>query len=127
MLVDFRKRFGEDGMQRLAEAIALVLLNESEPEIEIESKSKSDDDSEPPANDCQLITDVTYSPADIRHPTDVSLLNEAHEKTEEIIDELHMQLIGRAPRPRTYREKASRRFVVFTKHRKPGRKKIRRA
>jgi len=127
LMVDFRKRFGEDGMQRMAEAIALASLKESEPEAETESKSKSGDDSEPPANDGQLITDATCAPADIRYPTDVSLLNEAREKTEAIIDELHMPLIGKTPRPRTYREKARRRFVAFTKHKKPGRKKIRRA
>jgi hypothetical protein len=57
----------------------------------------------------------------------VSLLNEAREKTEEIIDELHAPLVGKEPRPRTYRQKARKRFVAFTKHKKPGRKKIRRA
>ncbi len=119
LMVDFRKRYGEEGTQRLAEAIALASL----PEAETESK----DDSEPPANQGQLIADATCAPADIRYPTDVSLLNEAREKTEEIIDQLHTPLVGKTPRPRTYRVKARRRFVAFTKHKKPGRKKIRRA
>lgn len=119
LMVDFRKRFGEDGMQRMAEAIALASLPEAEAE--------SDEDSEPPANHGQLIADATCAPADIRYPTDVSLLNEAREKTDEIIDQLHMPLVGQAPRPRTYRVKARRRFVAFTKHKKPGRKKIRQA
>jgi len=61
LMVDFRERFGEEGMQRIAEAIALASLKESEPEAETESKS--DDDSEPPANDGQLITDATCAPA----------------------------------------------------------------
>ena len=125
LMVDFRKRFGEDGIQRMAEAIALASLKESESE----SKTASDetDDSDPPANRGKMIADATCAPADIRYPTDVSLLNEAREKTEEIIDELHAPLVGKAPRPRTYRVKARRRFVAFTKHKKPGRKKIRRA
>ena len=127
LMVDFRKRFGEEGMQRMAEAIALASLKESDPEAETESKSESDDDSDPPANHGKMIADATCAPADIRYPTDVSLLNEAREKTEAIIDQLHAPLVGKTPRPRTYRKKARKRFVAFTKHKKPGRKKIRRA
>ena len=119
LMVDFRKRFGEEGMQRMAEAIALASLKKPETE--------SGDDSDPPANNGQLIADATCAPADIRYPTDVSLLNEAREKTEAIIDALHAPLVGKTPRPRTYRKKARRCFVAFTKHKKPGRKKIRRA
>ena len=63
------------------------------------------------ANHGKLIVDATCAPADIRYPTDVSLLNEAREKTDEIIDELHILLICKEPRPRTYRVKARRRFV----------------
>jgi hypothetical protein len=55
------------------------------------------------------------------------LLNEAREKTEEIIDELHTPLVGREPRPRTYRVKARRCFVAFTKKKRPGRQALRRA
>ncbi|MEO2032733.1 MAG: IS5 family transposase [Planctomycetaceae bacterium] len=127
LMVDFRKRFGEEGMQRMAEAIALASLQEPESKKELVSKPESDDGSEPPANDGQLIADATCAPADIRYPTDVSLLNEAREKTDEIIDQLHTPLVGKTPRPRTYRVKARRLFVAFTKHKKPGRKKIRRA
>ena len=85
------------------------------------------DATESPANQGQLIVDATCAPADIRYPTDVSLLNEAREKTDEIIDELHTPLVGQAPRPRTYRVKARRKFVAFTKRKKPSRQKIRQA
>jgi hypothetical protein len=126
LMVDFRKRFGEEGMQRMAEAIALASLKKPEAESP-ETESEETDDSDPPANDGQLIADATCAPADIRYPTDVSLLNEGREKTEAIIDALHAPLIGKEPRPRTYRKKARKRFVAFTKHKKPGRQKIRRA
>ena len=125
LMVDFRKRFGASGMQRMAEAIALASLKESESQTE--TQEESEDDSDQCANQGKLIADATCAPADIRYPTDVSLLNEAREKTEAIIDTLHTPLVGKAPRPRTYRVKARRRFVAFTKHKKPGRKKIRRA
>ena len=74
-----------------------------------------------------MIADATCAPADIRYPTDVSLLNEAREKTEEIIDTLHQPLVGKTPRPRTYREKARRKFLSFIKKKKPGRKGVRKA
>ncbi len=106
LMVDFRKRFGEEGMQRLSEAIALASLSESQLlPTENETENESKDDSGPPANRGKMIADATCAPADIRYPTDVSLLNEAREKTEEIIDELHMPLVGKTPRPRTYRKR----------------------
>ncbi len=140
LMVDFRKRFGEEGIQRMGEAIALASLQETEtvsaeptddepkpPTANKTQKTSSDGVADLPANRGQLIADATCAPADIRYPTDVSLLNEAREKTDEIIDELHVPLVGRQPRPRTYRVKARRRFVAFTKKKKPGRRAIRRA
>ncbi len=146
LMVDFRKRFGEKAVQRIGEAIALASLRETEATA---SEEPTDDESGPPTDDhtqktpsqkrssdsvaevstnCgQLIADATCAPADIRYPTDVSLLNEAREKTDEILDELHVPLVGKEPRPRTYRVKARRRFVAFTKKKKPGRRAILRA
>jgi len=83
------------------------------------------DDDKP--NCGKLIVDATCAPADIRYPTDVSLLNESREKTEELIDELHTPLVGKEARPRTYRVKARRAFVAFARRKKPNRKAIRRA
>ena len=139
LMVDFRKRFGEEGIQRISEAIALAALeqsavedstdNDPDPPVDNTYPAASDvnDATESPANQGQLIVDATCAPADIRYPTDVSLLNEAREKTDEIIDELHTPLVGQAPRPRTYRVKARRKFVAFTKRKKPSRQKIRQA
>jgi len=36
-----------------------------------------------------LLIDATCWPADIKYQTDIGILNEAREKTEEIIDSLH--------------------------------------
>ena len=139
LMVDFRKRFGEEGIQRISEAIALAALeqsavedstdNDPDPPVDNTYPAASDvnDATESPANQGQLIVDATCAPADIRYPTDVSLLNEAREKTDEIIDELHTPLVGQAPRPRTYRVKARCKFVAFTKRKKPSRQKVRQA
>jgi transposase, IS5 family len=143
LMVDFRKRFGEWGMQRLGEAIAIAALQERAAAAEEPTDDASDpstvggasrvtscgttEPAESAPNGGQLIADASCAPADIRYPTDVSLLNEAREKTDAIIDELHAPLVGKEPRPRTYRIKARRRFVAFTKHKKPGRRAIRQA
>lgn len=71
--------------------------------------------------------DATCCPADIRYPTDVSLLNEAREITERIIDALYILQCIFEKKPRDYRRKAHLDFVRFTKKRKPGRKAVRRA
>lgn len=156
LMVDFRKRYGPEGLQRLGEAIAVSALEETEPTSEapaddvsqpplapprpagepteephgqeaLPETAPSDGTTESPANRGRLIADATCAPADIRYPTDVSLLNEAREKTEEIIDELHLPLVGKSPRPRTYRVKARRAFVAFAKKKRPGRRAIHRA
>ena len=78
-------------------------------------------------NHGKLIIDATCAPADIRYPTDVSLLNEAREKTDEIIDTLHHPLVGKSRRPRTYRKRAAREFKAFIRKKRPGRNVIRKA
>ena len=49
-----------------------------------------------------LIVDATIADQDIRYPTDLSLLNEAREISERIIDVLYKQS-RRTQKPRTYR------------------------
>ena len=142
LMVGFRKRFGEDGIGRLAEAIALASLpqatdataddpNDSTPPSDnsppTPSTSSKQSTEESGTNRGKLIVDATCAPADIRYPTDVSLLNEAREKTDALIDQLHQPLVGSEPRRRTYRQKARRQFVAFVKQKKPRRNKIRRA
>ena len=50
LMVDFRKRFGEDGMQRIAEAIALASLAQDKPTSAV--KDNEADDDAPPAICC---------------------------------------------------------------------------
>ena len=55
------------------------------------------------ANGGTLILDATCAPQAIRFPTDTSLLNEARQNTEEIIDTLHAAGLTDGRKPRTYR------------------------
>ena len=75
MMVHFRKRFTAEQV----EAINKRMFIPEKPE-------RPDDD--PPPNSGKLVLDATCAPADIRYPNDLSLLNEARENTEEIIERL---------------------------------------
>lgn len=61
--------------------------------------------------------DATVTPADIRYPTDVNLLNDAREKSEELIDKLYLQGTL-TKKPKTYRQRARRDFLAYIKKRK---------
>ena len=78
-------------------------------------------------NEGTLILDATCAPQNIRFPTDTSLLNEAREKAEEVIDLLHEQGLSEGKKPRTYRQEARRRYNSFSKARKKTAKMIRAA
>jgi len=80
-----------------------------------------------PTNKGKLLLDATCAPADIRYPTDLSLLNEAREKTEKIIDTLYHTGLGLKRKPRTYRQNARRDYLKIAKQKKPRGKAIRKA
>ncbi len=75
----------------------------------------------------KLLLDATCAPADIKYPTDLSLLNEAREKTEKTIDALYNPDLGLTKKPRTYRKRARRDYLRIAKQRKPHFKANRKA
>ena len=67
----------------------------------------------PQPNQGSLLIDATCVPADIRHPTDLSLLNEGRELTETLIDAMHSQIRESfGHKPRTHRKKARQQFLA---------------
>ncbi len=79
-------------------------------------------------NQGSLLIDATCAPADIRHPTDLSLLNEAREGTEILIDAMHPQIREHfGHNLRTHRKKARQQFLAVAKMKKPRISKIRKA
>ncbi len=75
-----------------------------------------------------LLIDATCAPADIRHPTDLSLLNEAREVTEKLIDAMHPEVRDAfGHKPRTHRKKARQQFLAVAKKKRPRISKIRMA
>ena len=121
MMVHFRSRFSEDHHRKINHAIIQAATKEED----------EDDDPKPPSQNQshggKLLIDATCTPADITYPTDLGLLNEAREKTEAYIDILHEPNKGKCKKPRTYREKARRRYLNVAKQKRPGKNKIRTA
>jgi transposase, IS5 family len=131
MLVHFRKRLNLELVGQVNEAVVQQMLgvlgDSPEPETTASSESapESDhhDDEPPSPNQGQLILDATCAPADIRYPTDLSLLNEARENSEDILDALYAQVSDQGKtKPRTYRKLARKAFLSVSKQRRPSRK-----
>jgi IS5 family transposase len=124
MMVYYRKRFDAKTLQEVNEIICGVKPKEN---------SKDSDQDKPPPdptgknNQGILIVDATCAPADIRYPTDCSLLNEAREKLEAMIDDLYELFKTQMEKPRTYRQIARKDFLNFAKSKKPKPNAVRRA
>ena len=101
----------------------------SESEDPIESGAESNPSSNDPIGSSKqgrLILDATVVDQAIRYPTDLSLLNEAREFSEQIIDCLYGQTTL-TKKPRTYRVKARRQYLAVAKRRRAGARVIRKA
>jgi len=118
MMVYFRKRLPAEKMSEINEIINGVNREEK-------SEKTPDDEDPKQGNKGKLLVDASCTPSDIRYPNDVSLLNEAREKTEKIIDILYSAKGEK--KPRTYREVARKEFLRFIHAKKPDRKKVRKA
>jgi IS5 family transposase len=132
LLTTFRKRFTHDSLGTINEAIAQLIADaqptkDTPPTKDAPSTDRvnanEDDESTPPNG--QLLVDATCVPADITYPTDLKLLNDAREKTEAIIDHLHVARPSPTKKPRTYRQKARQAYLRVAKARRPGRRKLR--
>ena len=107
MMVHFRKRFSAEQVEEINKRMF------------IEEKPASTDNDPPPPNNGKLVLDATCAPADIRYPNDLSLLNEARENTEEMIETLwpHSQRAGH--KTRYSRKKARKQYLCIAKQKRP--------
>lgn len=127
MLVHFRKRLSLELVGQMNEAVVQKMVGVAEDTSQSQttalSESDRDDDEPPTPNQGQLILDATCAPADIRYPTDLSVLNEAREKSEIILDALYAQVSDPIKtKPRTYRKLARKAYLSISKQRRPSRK-----
>ena len=113
-MVYFRKRLTPEILGEINE----LILSENQKD------SSDDNDDSDNGNSGTLIVDATCAPANIKYPQDVSLLNQARESSEELIDSLHTR---GEQKPRTYRKIAHKDYLALVRCKKPTAKKIRHA
>jgi hypothetical protein len=122
LFVSIRKRLGDKEFGLMLEE----LLKKTEDFLKGEEETIKGDDETNTANKGHLIVDATVAPADIKYPTDLDLLNEAREKSEQLIDSLYVREKGKK-KPRTYRKKARKEYLSVAKIRKKNKKVIRKS
>ena len=117
LMVYFRKRLTPEVLGEINEMIIR--------DAKARGSKKDDDNDDQGGNSGTLIVDATCAPSNIRYPQDVSLLNEARENAEKLIDVLHDPAEGK--KPRTYRKRARKDYLKHTKCRKHTAKTTRKA
>lgn len=123
-LAVFRRRLTQDVLMEVNE----LFLSTAEPTPEHgggRRKAAQDGAAQSGANAGTAILDATCSPSNIRYPQDFSLLDEAREKLDLMIDGLHVALDGGAHRPRTYRRVMRKAYLAVAKAKSRPAKKVR--
>ena len=121
----FRKRLTPEVLGEINEMIVRDAKERQEKEAESKDDDDSDDASGSGGNRGAMIVDATCAPSNIRYPQDVSLLNEARENAEKLPDVLHDPADGK--KPRTYRKRARKDCLKYTRCRKHTPKMTRKA
>jgi hypothetical protein len=133
LFVHIRKRLGNESFDKMNEIIITKALNINEKD----NKKPSDSDNNSAENDDKnnqevnqkvtnsgkLQLDATIADANIKFPTDLSLLNDAREKSEKIIDIFCAKL--QIEKPRTYRIQARKQWLNLSKKKNKNYKEIR--
>jgi len=118
LFVELRKRLGE----KTFDEFSRTLIDLSEDVAPASGAEPTDR----PAPKGKLKIDATVADQYIRYPNDLSLVNEARVKTERIIDELWERMDGRLPvKPRTYRNKAHKRYLSQSKKKNASKASLR--
>lgn len=106
VLVDIRKRLGNEIFNQFSDELIKICFPEK---LNYENKV---------GNKGELKIAATVAEQYIRYPNDLGLLNEAREKTDDIIDELFEKLRDKLiVKPRTYRKAAHTKYMSEAKKR----------
>jgi len=125
MMSQFAARFSKGDIARINEEIyRRTHPPKNHPTDDNGSGGDSDGDG---GNKGTLILDATVAPADIRYPTDLSLLNECREGTEKMIDDAWDKTERIGHKTSYSRKKARAGYLKVAKQRKPRRNQIRQA
>lgn len=123
LFVDIRKRLGIEQVNKINEQI-LNLSNKADGEEE--NNDSIDSHKEDDEKKGSLLMDATACPQDIAYPTDLNLLNDAREKSEELIDVLY-DIDIHQKKPRTYRKIARKLYLQTAQKKNKTKKELRKA
>ncbi len=123
LFVDLRKRLGMENLNAINERIVSLKTRLESKKNDPEPPSAPDSNPSNPENKGRVIYDATACPQDIAYPTDLDLLSEAREKTEQLIDQLYVSGLHRQ-KPRTYRRIARKRYLRMAQKKNKSRKDI---
>ena len=128
LMVYFRKRLTPEILGEINEMIvqdAKARQGKGTAPQSDDDDDNSDGGSGTGGNSGTMIVDATCAPSNIRYPQDVSLLNEARENAEKLLDVLHDSSDGK--KPRTYRKRARKDYLKYARCRKHTAKMTRKA
>ena len=112
LLVEIRKRLGRKVFSSFEKTILRSIENKRS-----RNASKQLESSDTPENRGKMVLDAIVAEQAIRYPTDISLLNETREISEQLIDELYA-ISSLTKKPRTYRQQARKRYLAISKKRR---------
>jgi transposase, IS5 family len=132
LFTELRKRLSLEVMNKINDILILYC-----DELMKDSKNENSDEPKPPIdntnNDIEvakeipnkgsLLMDATVAPQNITFPTDLKLLNACREKTEQLIDKMHVKK-PLEDKPRTYRKIARKDFLTTVKKKRKTHKEI---
>lgn len=122
---DSKPPFDPSSMVHFRKRLTPEILAEINEMVIQEAKGGDDDKPGDGGSSGTMIVDATCAPSNIRYPQDVSLLNEAREKAEKLLDNLHSPSDGK--KPRTYRKRARKDYLKYARSRKHTAKMTRKA
>ena len=125
LMVYFRKRLTPEVLGEINEMIVRDAKERQAKDAEPKDDDDSDDAPRSGGNSGTMIVDATCAPSNIRYPQDASLLNEARENAEKLLDVLHDPADGK--KPRTYRKRARKDYLKYTRCRNHTAKMTRKA
>lgn len=126
LFVYIRKRLGTHEFDQMNQLLILQALKAEEEKTKDKPSDKGNQAPPPPSpikNKGRLQMDATIADSHIKYPTDLNLLNQAREKTEELITFLCKE-DGRT-KPRTYKIAARKNYLNLAKKKKKSRTDIR--
>lgn len=115
MMTYFRKRFTAEDISKINE------------ELYRRTHPPKDEPPHDGGNSGTLILDATAVPADVRYPTDLSLLNECRENLEKLMDDVWDKTKRKGHKNSYSRKQARKKYLCVAKQRKARKKTVKRA